>query len=99
MAQYNQNVDNSVWVSQPALIPGIRGRARTFPHYPDYLTEKPIGPIRQLNSGHPWTYVPQRIKTFVPNKQVVTVTRNGNFIKQFSFRARAIAEFNVQNCT
>lgn len=99
MAQYAQRVDESVYVQSAVLQPGWRGRARTIPHYPDWLTEIPIGPIRELNRGFPFTYLPQRVKTFVPNAPVLRVARNGNPIQPYKFKSRPIEELSTSRCT
>lgn len=99
MAQYEQTVDESVTVCAPSLVPGLRGRARTFPHWPDPLVEPPLGAIRETNNGYPWTFVPQRMKTWVPNTPVLHVTRNGNTITPYKFHAQPIGELSTRVCT
>lgn len=99
MAQYRQRVDESVWVGRPSLIPGLRGAAYPIPSEPDLLTEKPIGPIYEINRGYPWVYVPQRMKTFVPRTPVLNVYVNGNYIKPYAFKSQRIAEIGVRECS
>lgn len=98
-AQYQQRVDESVYAVKAQLVPGLRGSARTLPHFPDYLTERPIGPLYETNGGFPFTYLPQRVKTFRPNTPVLNVYHNGRYIRPYKFRAQHIAELNVSQCS
>lgn len=97
-AQYAQLVDETMYATSAQLVPGLRGRARESLHYPDYLTEGPIGGIRTINRGFPFTYLPQRIKTFVPNTPVLRVSKNGNTITPFRFKAQQISELSTSQC-
>lgn len=103
--QYLQNVDNSVWVGRPSLVPGLRGRAYPIGAYPDWLTEGPLGGIAESNKGFPWTYLPKRIASFTPALQVTNTYVNGRFVStqqgesNYNFHAQAIRELNVSSCT
>lgn len=98
MAQYRQRVDETVYAQSAQLVPGLRGRARRMLHYPDPLTEPPIGPIKETNNGFPWTYLPQRTKSFAPAQVVLKVNKNGHFIKEYTFKAQPIQELGVRQC-
>lgn len=97
--QYRQSVDESVYVSQAQMVPGLRGRARTMRHYPDYLTERPLGPIAELNKGYPWSFLPHAIRSYVPGTQSVTIVRGGGIVQTFRFQAQAVQEIGVLPCS
>jgi hypothetical protein len=99
MAQYAQVVDESVYAVSAQLIPGLRGRARTLVHYPDWLEEGPIGAIYEINRGFRFTYLPQRMKTFVRNTPQLRVSVNGRTITPFRFKAQGISELSTSQCT
>lgn len=98
-AQYVQRVDESHYVTKATLVPGLRGRARTFPHWPDPLVEPPLGGIKATNKGFPWIYAPQRTKSWAPGRTVLNVSKNGNRIAQYAFRAQMTKEFSTRTCT
>lgn len=98
--QYVQRYDESVYVSKPVLVPGLRGRARAILHYPDPMTEPPLGPIGTINNGYNFLYLPQRVRSYTPATATTTVYRNGKFVsqKQYQFKARQIGELSVNQC-
>lgn len=93
--QYRQRVDESVYAVSGQVIPGWRGKARTLPHFPDPLAEPPIGPIREINGGYPFNYVPVRVRSFVPATSVINIIRGGATIKSYRFRAQPIQELGA----
>lgn len=97
--QYQQRVDETHYVVKATLVPGLRGRARTFPHWPDPLVEPPLGGIKETNKGFPWIYAPQRTKSWAPGVKVLNVYHNGNKIPSYSFRAQMIKELSTRTCS
>ena len=93
--QYRQRVDESQYAQSAQLVPGLRGRARTWPHWNDPLAEHPIGPIREINMGYPFNYVPTRVRSYVPATSVINIYKGGNTIKSYRFRAQPIQELGV----
>lgn len=93
--QYRQRVDESVYAVSGQVIPGWRGMARTFPHFPDPWAEPPIGPIREINAGYPFNYVPTRVRSYVPATSVINIIRGGKTIKSYRFRAQPIQELGA----
>ena len=97
-AQYQQRVDESVYVARPQMVPGLRGKAKARINYGDELTEPPIGPIYETNGGYPWTYLPTRVKTFRRTEPILNVYVNGRYVKDYKFRTRQIAEISTSRC-
>lgn len=99
--QYVQRYDESVYVSKPVLVPGLRGRARSIVHYPDYMTEPSLGTIGTINKGYNFLYVPQRVRSYTPAQGVYNVYNNGKFNakKSYRFKAQQVQELSVIKCS
>lgn len=103
MAQYNQRVDESVFVQNQILVPGLRGEAIPIRAYEDPLTEPPLGGMHQINDGFPFRYSPTRLKSFAPAVVIANNFTNGKFVgsttKPYQFKSRQIQEINTRTCS
>lgn len=103
MAQYRQEVDESAFVYNQVLVPGLRGEAIPVSAYEDPLTQGPLGPIHQVNDGYPFVYSASRIKSFAPAMVVQNNFVNGRYVgsttKPYQFKSVPVAEINTRRCS
>lgn len=87
------------YINHPSYIGGLRGSARTLPHYPSPFIEPTLGPILETNRGYPFTYLRPVVKSYKPGMVHQSVFVNGKAVAPGRFKAQRIADINAQGCS
>lgn len=96
--QYVQRYAEGYAPGNDPYVAGLRGRARTLPHFGDPLIEPTLGPIREMNGGYPITYLRTAVKSYKPGAEYQSVFVNGRFVPARRFQAQPIKEINANLC-
>lgn len=96
--QYTQRYPEGYAVGMRPYVAGLRGRARTFRHYPDPLIEPTLGPILETNRGYPFIWTRSVVRSYKPGQEFQSVSVTGKTTRAPHFRARPINEINASAC-